>query len=108
MATKKRTFYAYKIVNETISNAASSLKANLQQKLESAADNFGNRCRAITNGSPTQDVLACFIPLVQTPNAISGEMWRIVPTKDMPKIPHALFNQPSVSADQVPDDRRWS
>lgn len=104
MATKKRTFYAYKIVNETVSNASSSLKANLQQKLESAADNFGNRCRAITNGSPTQDVLSCFIPLAQTPGSIVGEMWRIAPTKDMPKIPPALFNQTSVSADQVPAD----
>lgn len=104
MATKKRIFYAYKIVNETVSSAASSLKANLQQKLESAADNFGNRCKTIANGSPTQDVLACFIPLAQTPNSIAGEMWRIAPTKDMPRIPAALFNQISVSADQVPAD----
>lgn len=104
MATKKRTFYAYKIINETVSNETSRLKADLQQKLSSDADSFGNRCKAISDGSETEDVLACFIPLNQTPNCIVGEMWRIAPSKDMPKIPQALFNQTSVRADEVPDD----
>ena len=72
--------------------------------MTSDADSFGNRCKAITDGSETEDVLACFIPLNQTPNSIVGEMWRIAPSNDKPKIPHALFNQTSVRADEVPDD----
>ena len=84
MATKKRTFYAYKIVNETVSNATSKLKTDLTQKLTSHVDNFGNRCKAIVDGSTTQDVLACFVPLNNTPSSIAGEMWRIAPSKDMP------------------------
>ena len=61
MATKKRTFYAYKIINETVSNATSRLRSDLMQKLTSDVDNFGNRCKAIVDGSDTQDVLACFV-----------------------------------------------
>jgi len=104
MATKKRTFYAYKIVNETVSNATSKLKTDLTQKLTSNVDNFGNRCKAIVDGSATQDVLACFVPLNNTPSCIAGEMWRIAPSKDMPKIPQALFTQEIVRSDEVPDD----
>lgn len=104
MATKKRVFYAYKIINETVSNAASGLLSDLHQKLSSAADNFGNRCRAIVDGSDVQDVLACFIPLQLSPNCVVGEMWRIAPSKNMPRIPQALFGQTNVRADEVPDD----
>lgn len=104
MATKKRTFYAYKIINETVSNETSRLRADFEQKLSSNADNFGNRCKPISDGSEIQDVLACFIPLHLTPNCIVGEMWRIAPSKDLPRIPQALFNQTSVRADEVPDD----
>lgn len=104
MATKKRTFYAYKIINETVSNATSRLKSDLMQKLTSDVDNFGNRCKAIVDGSDTQDVLACFVPLDRTPTCVAGEMWRIAPSKDMPKIPQALFAQTTVRSDEVPDD----
>ena len=61
MATKNRTFYAYKIVNETVSHATSGLRNDLQQKLTSAYDNFGNRCKPIADGSPVEDVLACLL-----------------------------------------------
>lgn len=104
MATKNRTFYAYKIVNETVSHATSGLRNDLQQKLTSAYDNFGNRCKPIADGSPVEDVLACYIPLAQTPDGISGEMWRIAPSEDMPKIPRELFAQAEVKAEDVPDD----
>lgn len=104
MATKNRTFYAYRIVNETVSHVTSGLRNDLQQKLISDYDNFGNRCKPINDGSPAEDVLACYIPLTQTPDGISGEMWRIAPSMDMPKIPRALFSQADVKAEDVPDD----
>lgn len=104
MGTKKRTFYAYKIINETVSNATSNLRTALMQKLTSDVDNFGNRCKPINDDSDTLDVLACFLPFDRTPASAVGEMWRIAPSKDMPKIPMALFSRETVSSDEVPDD----
>lgn len=104
MAAKNRIFYVYKIINETISASSSGLRQALHQKLSSNADNFGNRCKPILDGSQIEDVLASFLPLDLTPNMIAGEMWRIAPTQDMPKIPLAFFQQTTVSAEQIPDD----
>lgn len=104
MATKNRNFYVYKIINEAVSASSSGLRQTLHQKLSSDADNFGNRCKPILEGSQIEDVLASFLPLNQTPNMIAGEMWRIAPTQDMPKIPLAFFQQTIVSAEQIPDD----
>ncbi len=108
MATSIRTFYAYKVINETAAHSASSLRANLHQKLESNADSFGNRCKAIAGSTTTEDVLACFIPLDQTAGYVSGEMWRIGPSKGMPRIPTEMFEQTSVRSDEIPNDANVS
>lgn len=99
-----KTFYAYKIINETLGLAHSPLKDHLCTKLRSDADCFRNRCKPIIQNSTTEDVLASFLPINTNNPYIGGEMWRIAPSKDMPKIPQSLFERESVTADEVPED----
>lgn len=93
---------AYVIDNEEMGKKYSSLYANLVNKLSQNQDADTRRMK-LNEKSSEEDLLSDF---AINANSIYGVMWRLVPSKELPKIPSDYFKQTKISRDALNEKKK--
>lgn len=94
---KNITLLAYDIENEDLSPNYSDLFDNLKQKL-GQGEIADNRRMKLNSESTEEDLLSDF---AVAQNYIYGVMWRIAPSKEIPRIPDGLFKNPKIQINDI-------
>ena len=93
---------AYGIDNDDIGKKYSTLYDNLVAKLSQNQDADARRMK-LNEKSSEEDLLSDFAINV---NSVYGVMWRLVPSKELPKIPSDYFKQTKISRDALNEKKK--
>lgn len=92
---------AYVIDNDEMGRKYSSLYNNLVNKLSQNQDADARRMK-LNEKSSEEDLLSDF---AINANSVYGVMWRLVPSKELPKIPSDYFKQTKISRDALSEKK---
>jgi hypothetical protein len=94
---KKISIRAYDIENAEMQRPYSDLYEKLKTKLE-AGEIADSRRMKLSNESSGEDLLSDY---AITKRYVFGVMWRIVPAKEAPSIPEALFGHATIQINEI-------